>query len=57
MSTVSKAREHLFAATGAASTAHQEALKRHRQHREKMKLERERAEAERTAQIVRGTGG
>lgn len=46
MSTVHKAREHLFAATNANTTAHQKALQRHREQRAKLKAEREKREAE-----------
>lgn len=52
MSTVPKAKAHLFASTAAAATAHQQALARHREHLKKLKQERELREAEATAAII-----
>jgi hypothetical protein len=55
VSTVPKAKQHLFAATGAAMTAHQAKLARHRAHLAQLKKERELREAEATAAIIEGT--
>jgi hypothetical protein len=57
VSTVHKAKEHLFAATGAAAVAHQAAVTRHKAHLAKLKKERELREAEATAAIVEGSNG
>jgi hypothetical protein len=57
VSTVHQAKQHLFAATGAAMTAHQAKLARHRAHLAQLKKERELREAEATAAIIEGGNG
>lgn len=52
MSTVHRARQHLQEATGAAAVAHEEKLRKRREHSAKLKVEREAREAQMVADTV-----
>jgi hypothetical protein len=52
VSTVHRARQHLKEATGAAAVAHEEKLRRRREHSAKLKAEREAREAQMVADAV-----